>query len=412
MRPMTFALSFLAVLPAGGAGAGDGSLPEPAAVISFDTSADAMLASGQRVGPLEARNVGFTSGIRGRALLAEKGIVLRYPRSILPIDEGSVALWVRLTTPLREGGWRFFFSDGTAWGRTGMPRLWFYTPGMLRLDVDVGMRFHVHPVPPWPHGQWAQLAFTWNAGEGRTVLYFGGEVIGRLDEPIPWQAEDCESFRIGSGLNLPGENTNLPAFAAIDEVAIYDQVLSPHEVARVRQSTGVPEIRAQVAEESLEHGVTAAPIVLTNVGHGEADSVKRNGVTRVSEPLHSGRDYLRHFGYATRHLDPVMITVGGYVLGTQGAEPELREFATAFRALPAVRFRTFRQTDDLIVRHAEAEGKRWIYALNLSAMSLPVTIDADPSAFRDAVTGKAVPGSRGKIELPLKPYGLVALCGR
>ena len=100
------------------------AVPKPVARFAFDGSTVAELAEGKTAGPLEAKAVAFTEGLKSQGLQAGSGIVLRYARELLPAQRGSVSMWVRLTMPLGKAHWRFFFSDGTDWGRMGMPRLW------------------------------------------------------------------------------------------------------------------------------------------------------------------------------------------------------------------------------------------------------------------------------------------------
>ena len=140
----------------------------------------------------------------------------------------------------------------------------------------------------------------------------------------------------------------------------------------------------------------------------ETEAISPNFGLRVSEPIYAGRDYLRYFAYAVRNFDAATVTVGGYVLGTQGAEPELREFARSFNALPAVLFETVSEADGVIVRMASAEQKTWVYALNLSATDRSVTLRLD-SGCRNAATGQSLPLADGKATVTLRPYELLSL---
>jgi len=142
----------------------------------------------------------------------------------------------------------------------------------------------------------------------------------------------------------------------------------------------------------------------------ELAALAPNGGVRVSEPLPSGRDYLRYFAYALKNFDTTMLTIGGYVLGTQGAEPELRQFARAFSALPAVQFKTVSDEDNVLLRAAAAEGKAWFYAVNLSAKQRTVTIRLNAPEACDAATGLALQQTaEGQVTLTLRPYELLAV---
>ena len=218
------------------------------------------------VAPIQADRVDYGSGIRGRALLGGEGIVLRYPRRLLPVETGSVEMWVRLVEPLDKGRWRFFFSDGTRWGPRGMPRLWLQS-GLLRYDLDGGSRYFTVPPPPWPDHQWMHVVFTWDSA-GSTVLYADGSRIGALGTQA-WQAEPTDSFRIGSGLSIPGDAT-LPAYALIDEVAIYRQVLTPEQVAHMYRRMGLPRLDLRADQPVLDAGAGDAVFALVNAGYGRA----------------------------------------------------------------------------------------------------------------------------------------------
>lgn len=92
-----------------------GPIPPPAVRFTFDDSPDAELADGRRAAPLEATGVAFVPGLgAGQALLAGDGLVLRYPRALLPLHEGSVAMWVRLTRPAAS-------SSSARWSRARAP---------------------------------------------------------------------------------------------------------------------------------------------------------------------------------------------------------------------------------------------------------------------------------------------------
>ncbi len=144
----------------------------------------------------------------------------------------------------------------------------------------------------------------------------------------------------------------------------------------------------------------------------ELTAMKANAAIRVTEPLPSGRDYLRFFASAVRNYDPYSMAIGGYVLGTQGAELELREMATAFSALPAVRFEDVFNADEVVVRQATAEARRWAYAVNLTARRRSIVLSfRGDGAIANAVSGQPLAVTAGRTTLDLKPYELMSLCG-
>jgi hypothetical protein len=143
----------------------------------------------------------------------------------------------------------------------------------------------------------------------------------------------------------------------------------------------------------------------------ETKSLATNMALRVTEPLPSGRDYLRYFAFAVRNFDPVNLTVGGYVLGTQGAEPELREFGRTFTALPVVPFTDVFSNRSFLIRSAVAEGKRWFYAVNLTAEKMTMTFDVTGGPPQKIVTGEPLPLTLNHATVTLLPYELTAFNG-
>lgn len=116
---------------------------------------------------------------------------------------------------------------------------------------------------------------------------------------------------------------------------------------------------------------------------------------RCVAPLYPGRWPLVYYARALELFDVRELSMGGYTLGTHGIEDLIREWTTAFRALPAVRFADERRIGKVIVRRTRAEGRNWVYALNTSSEDclLPVSFDG----YRDAVTGQWV--AKGAIRL-------------
>jgi len=157
--------------------------------------------------------------------------------------------------------------------------------------------------------------------------------------------------------------------------------------------------------------VNGAFLTLPEPFPSEQVALRPNGSIRVTEPLPTGRDYLRFFANAIRNYDPDSMSVGGYVLGTQGAEPELREMATAFSALPAAKFEDVLVADQVVVRRHTSEEGVWVYAVSLTPDPLSIRISLADGNAKNAVTGQDVSGSEGRITVPLKPYQLVSLCG-
>ena len=122
---------------------------------------------------------------------------------------------------------------------------------------------------------------------------------------------------------------------------------------------------------------------------------------RCCAPLPSGRYLLRYYARALEMFDPMEITSGGYTLGIHGAETLVREWTTAFRMLPRVKFTDSARSGDALVRRASAEGSDWYYLLNTGMKTLSGTLTATGSGMDPIAGGKISSG-----ELELRPYEL------
>ena len=111
-------------------------------------------------------------------------------------------------------GFIFYASAGDRWefwtGTNGAPGTWNVVAG-----------------PPVGVGEWVHLAGSYGAGLKK--FYVNGSLVGQAAD-LPAGANDRNPLRIGAGRNeTPGEYW---FNGAVDEVAIYDHVLSP---ARIRE---------------------------------------------------------------------------------------------------------------------------------------------------------------------------------
>ena len=112
-------------------------------------------------------------------------------------------------------------------------------------------------------------------------------------------------------------------------------------------------------------------------------------VTTINPP---GRHALKDLVVPLRFGDVLGVTKGGFLVGTYGMEGPLREFAAAFRRLPAVVMADVPGFADetVKIRACTFRGRRYLYAVNTS--DVPRTVRY---AFPD-----------GSAELTLKPYEL------
>lgn len=101
-----------------------------------------------------------------------------------------------------------------------------------------------------------------------------------------------------------------------------------------------------------------------------------------------GRNFLRAFAYDVAMFDTKTLTAGNLVMGTLGSEREAREFALAFRALPALRFDDVFALDGVVCRALQTANGTYFYLVN--------TTDADKTA---AVGVKAAASSVKVLDL-------------
>jgi len=238
----------------------------PVFSLDLDDSATALGADGGEVAPLQSSDLAFVPGIAGQALKAD-GATLTYPASVVPADRGSLEIWAAPLQAGLGGGWYFLSGDATDWGPDGVPRLWMWE-GRPRFDVDGGGRLICGPLPPgvtWQEGSWHQFVGTWDR-TGKVELYVDGRPVVR-QSVTPWDAPSREAFRIGSGIGIEGGGV-LPAHALIDQVRMYDRVLSAHEIRAHFLQAGISRLAVRLDQSLLLQPPDRLPIGVENVGGG------------------------------------------------------------------------------------------------------------------------------------------------
>lgn len=127
---------------------------------------------------------------------------------------------------------------------------------------------------------------------------------------------------------------------------------------------------------------------------------KKEAYGRCTAPLAPGREMLRYYAKALELFDPEEINIGGFTPGTHGAEVLIREWITAFKAIPRDRFTEERRCGDVLVRRVHAERAEWLYFLNTSASEASISLKL--VGMVDAVTGERI--EDGSISL--RPFEL------
>lgn len=128
---------------------------------------------------------------------------------------------------------------------------------------------------------------------------------------------------------------------------------------------------------------------------------------RVTTINPSGRHALAPFVVPLRYHDLLGMSKGGFLIGTYGMEEPLREFAAAYRALPAVAMADTGEGDDVLkVRSCEFDGKKYVYVVNTSSEDRSIRLCL-PEGSIDLVSGIKVFGLKeGAVMLKLRPYEL------
>jgi len=173
-----------------------------------------------------------------------------------------------------------------------------------------------------------------------------------------------------------------------------------------------PRIAAILHQQYFESNIKPGPfLTLPDTLPAEVPAMAKNVGLRVTEPLSAGRDYLRYFAFALANLDVQEITVGGYILGTQGVETELAEFAHAFQALPAVKFHTLYEKDNLFIRTVKTEQGAWFYLLNCTSQPRTLTLRVENGVLSSTADGKPLSLQENRVAMTLQPYQLISLYG-
>ena len=117
-----------------------------------------------------------------------------------------------------------------------------------------------------------------------------------------------------------------------------------------------------------------------------------------------GRWFLREFAFDVGAMDALEIVSGGQVLSPVGREAEVREFARAYRALPAMKFHDVPGlTDPVVARFLTTKNGTYFYCVNMFHEPVAVELDAGREFTKtDLSTGDRSSGC--KIEL--KPFEL------
>lgn len=126
-----------------------------------------------------------------------------------------------------------------------------------------------------------------------------------------------------------------------------------------------------------------------------------------ADPKPWGRYFLQDLTVAIASQDTSQILIGAQPPGTWGREKEAREWAKAFRSLPAGDFEDIKGLDDPVCgRYLETKEGTYFYAVNLIWMPVKAVIkNIGKVKVIDLSTGEEIK-TNGKFEIELSPFQL------
>lgn len=128
---------------------------------------------------------------------------------------------------------------------------------------------------------------------------------------------------------------------------------------------------------------------------------------RVSTLNPTGFYALRHYVLPLRYCDIQGFNKGGFLIGTLGMEEPLREFARAFRTLPAVKFEDVAGSSETVRVRQYSDGKNtWFYVVNTSETPVRVTLAPGVSLLRNTGRNETLTLDGPSVTLSLPPYRL------
>lgn len=215
---------------------------------SYDKSFAAEKASGKALGDvgeeinLETHDLYLQKGISGKALLTgvsddgKKSFCCKYDANDnIKMKEGSVSFWV---TPIDWNGddkkFHIFFEAQSTGCKDRLliykyinsDELLFLIGPTAQIDGKSKWTIARTSVKNWKQGEYYFIACTWNSEEIK--LYVNDQLKGTEKIKVPFENNSFSSFAVG-GL-YPKDWQNGKGKTLIDEVKIYNKVLSPKEI--------------------------------------------------------------------------------------------------------------------------------------------------------------------------------------
>ena len=140
----------------------------------------------------------------------------------------------------------------------------------------------------------------------------------------------------------------------------------------------------------------------------------RENAWRVSAVTPAHRYFMEHYAHGVAELNATTLTNGGITLVTSGHDDQVREFAQAFRALPAAEFKKVEfPTDPVQVRDYRDQDRYYLCLTNWEYYPVTVRLNFGASGGKvqiaNLATGEPVRLERGVASIEVRPYQLIAL---
>ena len=158
---------------------------------------------------------------------------------------GTLSFWYKPAFPDRKGAaYVLVSSGGSGKHARNILRIWVWNH-RIRFDITrtQGRRSYcVSRITDWEAGRWVHIAGTWDNTSGIALCVDGKKTA---ESSVTWAPVDTKQLIIGS-LNTSGSGRYGPAGAVIDELKVYDAVLSAEQVAADYHGTlGAPNAAVQ-----------------------------------------------------------------------------------------------------------------------------------------------------------------------
>ncbi|MBC7227449.1 MAG: carbohydrate binding domain-containing protein [Thermoflexales bacterium] len=232
--------------------------------------------------PTTAQGAGYVAGKWGQALALASGGALKYPRLYnLPLDEGTIELWVALRADgsdpryTAKSHFLFFYQDAGGdyllIGQSKDSRI-LYTGGTVNgqwQSAYGGKAF----MGNWKAGEWHHLAFTYSASGNFMRFYVDGLLTADTNEGHYWPPDaDGAEFSIG-GSPWWGNVADY----WIDAVRISGRVASAEEIAaRAARETPPRPNEVWLPTSALAPGSTVAYEFIPRTANGETGAACRS----------------------------------------------------------------------------------------------------------------------------------------